>query len=677
VPLDPRAQLEAMGIDVDAPSEREDPKSRFKSVRMGAELKRILALPTRPIPDAKSAEVLDLARWLTEVMRRPNVPLYPGPFKAAQGCAVYEGWKRRGLVGIVRAGGGKMLIGWSLAELYRRMGLTRGVFITMGSMRPDTLTEWGQYAKCWHGEPLPIVSFEELQQPAAGVQYAEDGSVTRLALLDLMRPQFFIIDEAHKLNDPTCVAASRIKAYLDANPGVVMVCLTATPFGSSVKDAAHWFEWCLGDQSPLPRPSASWVELDEWAGYLDVRAGLGPKTPVGALLALLTEAELAEFGKCGDWRRERQIVRRAVARRILSTYGVIGTQEAQLVDADGRVIGLEVDVAHPATEDPAVEEAFKHLRGDVLEADRAVDAEGHMLFPGGRLPDGTVCADGFAEAAAAKDAGLGLWRQWEPAPPAEWRKARQRWSKWCRRALRSERAQQLGLDSESRVRDAVVREQLNDKLPLPDWDEERHGPWPREGALAAWQAQEAAYKAETGLDMPPSVVRWISDEAIDAAATWAREHGGLVWVDCIELGQAIADRLGCPYYQAGAKDARTKTHITKHRGGCAVASFKSCGTGKNLQRFWHKNLWLCTPGEQSMARTHRSGQKADKVLNWVYFGCIEHVRAYFRARDDKAEFQQDMTAQDQRLIYAEGELPNELDFADRGTYRWYQKESGE
>jgi hypothetical protein len=65
------------------------------------------------------------------------------------------------------------------------------------------------------------------------------------------------------------------------------------------------------------------------------------------------------------------------------------------------------------------------------------------------------------------------------------------------------------------------------------------------------------------------------------------------------------------------------------------------------------------------------------VLNWVYFGCIEHVRAYFRARDDKAEFQQDMTAQDQRLIYAEGELPNELDFADRGTYRWYQKESGE
>jgi hypothetical protein len=165
---------------------------------------------------------------------------------------------------------------------------------------------------------------------------------------------------------------------------------------------------------------------------------------------------------------------------------------------------------------------------------------------------------------------------------------------------------------------------------------------------------------------------WISDEAIRSANAWLNEGIGVIWVDLIGLGLRLAEDLEIPYYGAKGLDAKGR-HIKRHPGGPAIASLAANGTGRNLQHFWHRNLWLCVPGEQSVARTHRAGQLSDSVDNDVYLGCAEHLKRFERASEVKAEFAQDMLLSPQRLVYANTDMPTARELAMRGGARWFRR----
>jgi hypothetical protein len=539
-----------------------------------------------------------------------------------QAIALAEAWKVRGLFAPIKVGGGKTLLSFLLPQV---LGCKRPLYVCPANMIPDVSAEFVKFRKDWHGPAVyPMLSYEMLASPSAGEDLDADGNVLKLSRIELMAPDLIVLDEAHRCSGSTTTTTKRIKAYKKKFPNTIIVAMSGTPFKTSIKDASHIMEWCLGEGSPLPY---DYLEREMWASYLDAKAGVGPRAGIGALRDILTPEEKAAASQCELADDERTIVRHAVARRMFETPGFIGTQDPPMD------IGLTVDAIFPSDEDPEVEEAYAELKRTMT------------------LPDGNQLMDAMQLSAKLTTIGLGFWQQWSPAPPDDWREKRNAWAKWCRKAIKANRR---GIDSEARMKAAV-----------------RKGLYDDEGALVAWELARDAERARTGLLEPPSVAVWVSDEAVDTAVDWIKEHGGVVWVLHIGLGERIAEAAGVPYYGAGSVDKKGR-HIKQHPGGAAVASIMSNGTGKNLQGFWSKNLWLTMPNEQSLGRTHRPGQTAAVVENWIYLGCVEHLRSFYGASTQKGRFAAEILFSPQKIRYAKTCMPTMRELEQRGPElaRW-------
>lgn len=491
------------------------------------------------------------------------------------------------------------------------VGVERALYMCPSGLIPDVQAEFVKFARDWDGprlHSLPIMAYEQLAHPDAGEVIHDDGTVLLKSLLARMAPKLIILDECHRCGDTGSVTCQRINAYLEENPDVIVVAYSGTLFKTSIKDAEHIMRWCLGDRSPLPQ---EFFEREAWASHLDVRKS-AVRARIGGLVDFLEGPERRDYNKLTFDDDRRNVVRRAVARWILSTPGIIGTSEPA-IDTP-----LSIEAIFPEREDPRIDELFDQLRA--LEA----------------LPDGTPLADGMQVARVEATFGKGFWQKWVPPPPFEYRDAWKGWSKWCSKMLKHNRRK---IDSEALMKRAV-----------------RKGLYDDEGLLGAWEEQVLAYREATGLLEPPSVAQWESSEAVECAMQWIEQYGGIVWTDYIALGEVISERAGIPYYGEEGLDQRGR-HIKNHPGGPAVASIQANGTGRNLQRFWSDNLWLCTPTEQALARTHRAGQTAPIVRNWVYVGCARHLKSFWYAYNEKSVFAEIMSGSPQRMRYAELDMP--------------------
>jgi hypothetical protein len=653
----------------------EEDTLRFSAVTYGPEFYRVASLDRRAILTQDDPEAVELAELLTNKLARVKSP-YPGRLRAIQGLALKEGWENKGGVGMLRVGAGKTGVAFLLPEIWDPHRTARVLIVTKASMIKDMEGERRLMGRDWNIRPpyqCPIISYELLSSPSSGEVLDNDGNVIVRSRLERLAPTHIIFDEAHCLADSGSTGAKRVQAYLDEHPNTCVWVMTGTMFKQSIKDASHLFRWALKERAPLPY---DFKERETWASALDARApGMGGvRAGFGALLDFLSADDRLEFDTAGEnnFTEQVRIVRQAVARRILETPGVIGTQDPPLD------IGLEIDHVLPADEDDDIEELFKILRG----VPQPPKPRAEWDHPGWRLPDGTEIPDAIQMARYINTGGYGFWNIWNPDPPKTWRFHRNMWAKWCRHAIRYlARGKFRSIDSEARVADAVQRGMFNDEWDIYDVQAAAMaGKIPKginpqsligQSRLQNWLEAQAAERERTGLLEPPSVAVWVSEQIVEECEAWLKKVGnGVIWVDSIGLGELLSSRLSIPYYGAGSVD-KTGRHIKKHPGGPAIASIKSNGTGKNLQGFWANNLWLTPPNEQALGRTHRSGQQADTVRNWVFIGCQEHLRSFHAARATKAAFAEQMQLSPQKLRYAKTNMPTAGGLlASRTGRRW-------
>ena len=330
---------------------------------------------------------------------------------------------------------------------------------------------------------------------------------------------------------------------------------------------------------------------------------LGDRSPLPTTWSLLQE--LADATDADGWvspsPRILQAlgpnIRESIRRRILETPGVVASHPR-----DGCAAGLRLvdwECALPDTIRIALAElrdTWATPNGDLIT--RAVDLWRH-----------------------ARDIAQGFFYRWVPPPPPQWLDARAAWKRFVRETLKYSRT----LDSEAQVARAHAKNR----------------------DLAAWRAVRDTY-------VPDTVPEWLDHSVVREAAAWARNTGGIVWVDRRAVGDAL-ERHGVPYY--GRRGEREGQHIEDASGPIA-ASVAANSTGRNLQR-WRDALVLAPPSsgarwEQMLGRLHREGQKADTVRFFVHLASIEHMAAFEKALDD-AVYQQNILGKEQKILLADVE----------------------
>lgn len=431
--------------------------------------------------------------------------------------------------------------------------------------------------------------------------------------LDSLRPTFVGLDEGHKVKPYACSGRAKLMdRWRKAHPDVPMAVLSGTP-GEAFKDYAHLMVWAvpsLGSDRGGPIP------LDPATGR--------PEGP--------------EFDALVD--------------RLDSDPAFHETWWARVHTWPGVVISSET-----YTERPLV------IRHRVLDTPEEMVEHWSRLRGVGEAPDGWVLDSGIGEQyALARMFSYGMFYEHVPRPPVPYTEARKAWFGMCRDVIEAGEHMHGGpYDTPGQVQAGVIA----GKLPS--------------GPLQAWLAIKDSYKP---------VVRpvWLSRATLEEMAAWGRERaplaertqgGSIIWVDHIGVGNELSRMTGWPYFGDGARAGRR--HISTICKPCGrgeridpviICSTKSCGTGKNLQWRYHRNLMFptstCKEAEQRIGRTHRSDQYAPEVEVDMWYGCLEDWVAEQQAESRATASEADLTAP-RKLLMARHERTSYPDDETSGT----------
>lgn len=536
-------------------------------VQRTRELARIKALPVRQqVPDATQVTAL-----FTSAAGQQLRPL--------QAQALFEAWARKGLFGPIRVGGGKTLLSLLLP-------------VALGSQRPLLLVPAKLVEKTRRDQRALLAAGWRVARHVHVLSYEILGRVQAATALEQYRPDLIIADEAHKLRNPKAAVTRRVARWMSQHPDTRFVGLSGTITKRSLRDYGHLLRWALGPtNSPLPN---AWPELRDWAATLDARA---EQDDPGALVDLLGPEDN------GD-------VRAAYRRRLVSTVGVVASQETP-IDAS-----LVLDLFQ--VEKPSA----------VLQA--LADLERTW-----ERPDGWALTDAKDMWRTRRQMQLGFFYRWDPPPPKFWLEARREWAVACRDILSTNRR---GLDSAHAVALAIDQ-----------------GAFPAAaGPLAIWRTTKPLFR-------PNTVPVWL--EGSDGAATyipqavrnWLLDLGrpAIVWAEHDAMGQAIGRATGLLVYGEQGR-AQGRAYIDDHPPDTSlVAMLGSNSEGRNLQA-WCECLVVSPPPngaqwEQLLGRCHRDGQTADEVRFTILD--TDNGEALTRAQND-ASYIQATTGQPQKLLLA-------------------------
>lgn len=586
--------------------ERKEVYIKGQAVGDSRDLRRVLALPRRPRPD--DAQMALWAAYIkselgtgvtscqceTKFKRRCCANLLP-----VQAWALYEAATVGGLLGPIGVGHGKTLL-----DLLTPMvvGAKTAVLLLPPNLKAQMLeVDWHFYGQHWKlpnlaggrwlvpGRPtLHVVAFSELSGSRA------------TDLLDRIRPDVLVVDEAHSVRNRTAARTKRFRRYVEKHKPKVFA-WSGTLTSRSLKDYADLSNFALAEGSPTP---LHWPTVEEWAGHLDPSEF---RSPPGRLVQFGSDARVG------------------FAQRVVDTAGVVSSGDSASCQASLIISERKVE---------APEVVKRHL----------ADLEATWT-----RPDGEELIDAMSIGRCARELSCGFYYRWrwprkEPVEVIErWLKARKEWHKELREKLKLSRPHMDSplLCAKAAIRwykgythverdaegNEVGRREIPPRSvagPLPVWPSLC---WPE------WEEVRDSAKPETE-------AVWLDDFLVEDCLAWLAEGPGLLWYEFDGLAQRIR-QLGrersCRFVHAGPGHDGNQQVLSLSGSESVIASIRAHGTGKNLQQF-ARNLVANPPSsgsewEQLIGRTHRQGQKADEVSIEVYRHTEPMMRAVEKARD--------------------------------------------
>lgn len=420
------------------------------SVRDSAELKRIRALPRRTEPPRGCDRLSDVLTLDGAQTLRP-----------VQAQSLGELHEQRGLLGLVRVGGGKTLVTY-LAPVM--VDAKRPLLIVPAKLVKKTERDFAELAQHWQGGGLVVKSYEWLSH------------MNHATFLDSYKPDMIVADECHKLKNVRAACTRRVGRYMSAHPETIFVGLSGTLTKRSLMDFAHMAQWALGDGAPVP---LTYKDLVEWCGALD-------ESPID----LYEVGALKQFDE-GDG------VRVGVQRRIRETPGVVSTTETP-IDASLVIHDWWSDYEQPREISDALE----------------------VLYEQWQTPSGIELVSAADVWRTARELALGFYYVWKETPPKKWLAARKRWAAFAREVLLRSRTLDTPAQVAQRFADderveawQVIRDSYTPVV-VPVWITrevvERAAQWARDRAGIVWtdlvavgvalRGQGVPYYGEMGLD---------------------------------------------------------------------------------------------------------------------------------------------------------------------------------
>lgn len=423
-------------------------------------------------------------------------------------------------------------------------------------------------------------------------------------LLERIRPQLMIFDEAHALKNRDAARTKRIRTYWRRyRPNCV--CLSGTMTSKSLNDYAHLLMMSLGEHAPVPL-EANMVQ--EWASVLDseqaqTESWHKPKTSAGPLRPLINWSN-NNFPKTKlefDVRGFRQ----AFQNRLLTTPGVVSSP----ADALGTSLIIENVQA-----DAMASAGGARLRELQTQLDQL------WVTPSGDEIDHAMHVWKCHNELTAGIYNALVWP--DPGQIAE------------RHKLSVDAATEL-LEKSKKFHVAqndyhkALRHWFTTHPHKPGLDT----PMLVGGSMAKYAASHVgdalytAWRRKEDLDFEGRIIRdsvpmRVCDYKIQVAKKWAAEQKrGIIWYWHQEVGEWLAETIpDAAFFPAGKQGNRELTAPdagTQLGNRILICSLPAHGTGKNLQ-YMQNQLFLQlaineTSMEQGIGRTHRKGQKADEV----------------------------------------------------------------
>lgn len=483
--------------------------------------------------------------------------------KPIQNLALYWIEQRRGLVGSLAVGSGKTLLSLLASQVLKAQ---RPILFIPPTMQIPLRREMEKLAKHFvMPKNLYIIPYSQLS-----VAKSSD-------LLEQIKPDLIICDEAHNARNPDAARTKRILRYANQFPSTRFVMLSGTLTSRSLKDYGHLCELALREGSPIPTEAA---DLLAWANCLD--SGSVPQQKDWSIFAAFHDVR-----HINDEEKRKEAARDAFRERLNATPGVVATREAS--------VACSLNLYERALSvPPSVQEALREL---------------HATWT---RPDGEEMPSALDLWRLGMQISQGFYMKWawpNGVVDWEWMNARSEWHRQVRRLLQDN---VTGMDSPLLVWNAVSRGVVTDPI-----------------VVRAFQAWEAVKHRPP----PPVETVWVDDFLVRDALAWLKEHPkGIVWHNDRATEIALRE-AGVPTYGAGEVPP-----LDGSKGGLAL-SIRVHGTGLNLQHAHSENLFMSFPSsgktmEQLIGRTHRQGQEADEVGCWYYAHTTDTSMAVMRARED-------------------------------------------
>lgn len=512
--------------------------------------------------------------------------------RPAQAAALRELVDCGGLFAPIRVGGGKTLVSF-LAPVIS--DAKRALLLVPANLLEKTKQDLRKAAKHWRVRPMTIESYEMLSRDRTG------------RILEGLRPDLIIADEAHKLKNTSAGCTKRLSRYLQAarrlekkegsaEHHVTFVAMSGTITTRSLREYWHLIRWALREGAPLP---SDVDEFQQWAQALDERVSPESRWQPGALERLSPNPKGEDVLKRA---------RNAYAERLISCPGVISTR--------GEIPPMSLNIfATPLEAPPDVAEAIAKMRATC------------------ETPDGHPFETPLELYRHCREMQCFGFQRWDPPAPREWLEHRRSLSQFIRETLKHSHKYATPGD----IIKAVLSGDLDDH-----------------GIYARWQEIKPIFK-------PHSVPFFVHDLTLDYAANWlstGKADSKLCWTEFAHVGPRLSEMTGIPYFGEGGLDSNG--NAIDDRVGPAIVSLHTCSTGRNLQYRHSQNLYLTPPSkndqwEQSLGRTHRDGQPEDEVTAEVLLMTIEAYRSLVYAVRE-AEYTTESTLEPQKLYYATRDL---------------------